>query len=562
MANVPRLQVIIRLGAGIIAGLIFTALFNLHWGADHLAGLTLLAANRKPAEPVIVQIDSRSLQTYGRWPWNRRRLALLTAKIAQNQPKAIGIDILLSEKSSDDDQLLTTLKKYPFICLPETLNLKLSQSIFHRRIVRGKNEAPAEALKEAAGATGFIDLTPQFNDKVRLMFLKYHSRKSFAAAVTQIAYPEFRSNHQSLFLKIACRPGDFASFSASEIIEASSMPQLRGKIVLIGLTAHGISDWHMTINPLIGKIPGVYLHAYAIANLLQWGGLTDIPFSWQFLGMLLICLATAFLPFKRIVGVWPLVLLGNFIISFIFYQNGLWMSPYVIGISVAGLTLTGWLQEQRIFQKILKKYIAPQVINEVLSNPKAAHDGAERVVTVLFADLRGFTRIAETLSPQALTALLNRHLEIMAEAIKTHGGIIDKYTGDGIMAFFDSSCNENSHSLNAFKAAVTIQAAIKQQAEMSVGIGIATGTAMVGEIGPFYRKNYTIIGDTVNVAARLEQIAKAGEIFLNEATARELNLQVRLNPLTLEGRIQPIKAICLTGQEIDDYSQFLSTKEN
>ena len=145
--------------------------------------------------------------------------------------------------------------------------------------------------------------------------------------------------------------------------------------------------------------------------------------------------------------------------------------------------------------------------------------GVEETVTVLFADLRSYTALAERLSPARLGEVLNRHLTLMADAIQKQGGIIDKYTGDGVMALFREEGGALNHNLRAIRAAVEIQRALDRHRDLSAGIGIASGKIRIGNIGSDSRQDFTAIGDVVNIASRLEKIAQPGQIVMTAAAA-------------------------------------------
>jgi adenylate cyclase len=174
-------------------------------------------------------------------------------------------------------------------------------------------------------------------------------------------------------------------------------------------------------------------------------------------------------------------------------------------------------------------------------------------LTVLFADIRGFTRLSEHAPPERVVQLLNNYFTAMSDIIFAHGGTLDKYIGDGLMALFgapratpDDACNAVSAAVAMQRQMQVINARLRAEAlsEISIGIGLHTGVATVGYIGSERRSEYTAIGDTVNLAARLEQNSVPGQILLSDATAQAASASgcaMRPRPpLTVKNRVQPV----------------------
>ena len=196
------------------------------------------------------------------------------------------------------------------------------------------------------------------------------------------------------------------------------------------------------------------------------------------------------------------------------------------------------------------------VVKQLLENPDSFRlGGVNQVITVLFADIRGFTAFSEKEKPEKVVGLLNRYFSVMTDIIFEHGGTLDKYIGDGLMAIFGAPTATEEDALNAVKAAVTMQKRLAQlnteltsegYGQISVGIGLHTGEATIGYIGSNKRSEYTAIGDTVNLASRLESNAVGGQILMSEATAAASGNLVPVNtlePLTVKNRVQPVNVL-------------------
>jgi adenylate cyclase len=199
------------------------------------------------------------------------------------------------------------------------------------------------------------------------------------------------------------------------------------------------------------------------------------------------------------------------------------------------------------------RFMPEYVVKQLLENPNSFRlGGVNQTITVLFADIRGFTSLSEKESPERVVRLLNRYFTAMTEIIFEHGGTLDKYIGDGLMALFGAPTATPNDAINAVKAAVAMQRKINTLngelvaeglSPVTVGIGLHTGEALVGYIGSEKRSEYTAIGDTVNLAARLEANARGGQILLSEATANAIGNTFSLvahEPLTVRNRVQPV----------------------
>lgn len=213
------------------------------------------------------------------------------------------------------------------------------------------------------------------------------------------------------------------------------------------------------------------------------------------------------------------------------------------------------LQKNALLERILNRYVSAEVINQILAAPETLHLGGERKgVTVLFADLRGFTNFAEGAPPEQVMEILNTCFDRMTRVVFEHLGTLDKYIGDCLMAFFGAPVAGPQDTRNAIETAVELRQAFNelvgkwedpQLRALGLGIGINTGEAIVGNLGSERVMDYTVIGDVVNVASRLEKLARSGQILLGEATYRQLESDVvarKLPGVQLKGRAEAITA--------------------
>lgn len=216
--------------------------------------------------------------------------------------------------------------------------------------------------------------------------------------------------------------------------------------------------------------------------------------------------------------------------------------------------------EKTELKNAFQRYVSADVINEIMNDPEHDYMKTEkRELTVLFSDLRGFTSMSEKLEPEQVVEILNEHFETMSKIILKNRGTLDKFVGDEIMAIFGAPIYTESHALKAIKTALEMHKAQKELSskmkrkygiEIEIGIGINTGEMVIGNIGSNERMDYTVIGDSVNVAARLCSAAKAGQILMTEKTRAEVKKLVKakeLDPITVKGKSQPINVYNVTG---------------
>jgi class 3 adenylate cyclase len=226
--------------------------------------------------------------------------------------------------------------------------------------------------------------------------------------------------------------------------------------------------------------------------------------------------------------------------------------------SLASQISTG-IENARLYHQLdglFRQYMAPSVATALIVDPAQAElGGALEEVSVLFADLQGYTAFSEHARPEAVVAMLNRYFGAAAPAVLAEGGTIDKFVGDALMALFNVPVRQPDHALRVARAALAMQRATDSLAAQHANwprfrIGIHSGSALVGNIGSAELRNYTAIGDTVNSAARLQASAKTGQIVISAATyaqIREFALAEPLAPLQLKGKSSPLAAYLLLG---------------
>jgi adenylate cyclase len=246
--------------------------------------------------------------------------------------------------------------------------------------------------------------------------------------------------------------------------------------------------------------------------------------------------------------------------------------PYVtILVTYAAVTatrLTSERVERRQVTDVFGRFVSPEVrdviINQTLEDPDLIRPGGRQMeISVLFADIRGFTTISENLQPAEVVQILNQYLDSMEEQVFMQGGTLDKYTGDGMMVLFGAPLEQPDHAERAVRAALGMQRAAAEvsrrrgetDCDIAYGIGITTGPAVVGHIGSQRRLDYTAVGDAVNLAARLEGQAPPRTILINRATyeaVRDLAIVEELLPVRVKGKAEPVPVYKVLGMRQED----------
>src|ERR1700716_4331825 len=323
--------------------------------------------------------------------------------------------------------------------------------------------------------------------------------------------------------------------SALDLLEGRAPPEkIRGKLALIGTSAAGLNDIKTT--PVDPAMPGVEIHAQVLESALTravlaqpyYGPALEF-FAALLLGLLVIAFAPMFGPITLVAvgGLFATLLVGT---SWYFYTQHRLLIDFtypLLSTTAIYLTLifTSFVREQKQRRQIRSafgQYLSPALIEQLALSPeRLVLGGEEREMTIMFSDVRGFTTISESFKsdPQGLTALMNRFLTPLTNAILARKGTIDKYMGDAIMAFWNAPLDDKEHELNACEAALDMLERIdalnkirEVEAQESgitfipinVGVGLNTGSCVVGNMGSDLRFDYSVLGDSVNLASRLE----------------------------------------------------------
>ena len=387
--------------------------------------------------------------------------------------------------------------------------------------------------------------------------------------------------------------GTFPTYSMADVVERKLPPEIfRDRLVLIGPTATGIADFVVTPFQTMA-FPGVEVHANCIDNILNGHflrrglreNLIDIAFILLF-GLGAGILLSVVPPARATVAV--LVCLGLFfwLAYHLFATYRIWIAAFLptatLTINYAGIVSYRFFFEEREKRKVrtaFHQYLPPSLIRQILERPELLRlGGEEKELTAMFSDIRGFTALSEGLPPGGLVELLNEYFSEMTEVIFRNWGTLDKYIGDAIMAFWGAPHPQQDHAEHACRAALEILRALEKlnyrweaegRSRIDIGVGINTGSMLVGNMGSTRRFNFTVMGDNVNLASRLEQLNKqfGTRLMIGEATylkvcekmvARELDL------IRVKGKTKPVRIYELLGtiEELDQFRDFVARFHN
>ena len=518
-----------------------------------------------PSDIVIVGIDNASLQNVGQWPWPRRTLADLVTSL--DAADTIGLDITIAEPSrlgqTDDTALATALKQSNTrIVLPITLK--------DDRVVT----RPAAVFSDV-GERGFINTTIDADGVIRRAPLRRDDHVSFGAAVTDVRAADLPSSARIEYTGPA---GSYTTFSAVDVLN-ERVPErvFRDATVLIGSTARDLQDF--VITPF-GEMPGVEYHANVVHAIQERAFLSKVgsPVALMLMAFIIAAAALIVYSVQRILPLMVLfcsLILAIFVGSFIAFSfdvivPSLYLSFGAVLMAGGGVAYqyVSESQQKQFIRQTFQYYLAPEAIDDLLEHPAKLQLGGDRSeLTILFSDIRGFTSLSEQLAPEDLTAILNRYLTSMTDVIMQRRGVVDKFIGDAIMAFWGAPNENPRHAEDACRAVVGMAQRLnglnvylqgQGYPALGIGIGLNTGNVVVGNMGSEKRFDYTVMGDEVNFASRLEGLTKQyGVLCLvsdttHAAVADVPDLRFRkLDRVVVKGKAEPRRIYQLITDETD-----------
>jgi adenylate cyclase len=503
---------------------------------------------------VIVAVDEPSFKQIGqKWPWSRRLHAELVNNLSRAGAKAIVFDMLFPEPSanSEDDQLFAT-------AIRNAGNVALgifSSQTQRREYVQSIIVEPITPLKEAAAITGYVNHFPDNDGIVRYGYKLLDNIPSLAYAGCMTAFPGdavCNACIENTFL-IDFEP-DISRIPVISYYQVlnnyASEETFKDKIVFVGLG----SDIKVDAQGAVDAFPtpffrfkkemmyGVAVHANALITLLNGCRLQMVHTPILFLLFFSISLFPFWVRKK------PMVLMmvgGGSISALMMFSMALFnfkgmiidIMPAVFAISSNTLFLglnefRKSHKERRYIKQAFESYVSSDIVKIVLDNPSAlALGGEKKEMTVMFADINGFTTVSEALEPEQLVSVLNNYFQGITNVILKNKGTLDKYIGDAVMAFFGAPVHFDDHAQKACATSLSLDSKLNnpegtpELVFRGVTVGINSGHMVVGNIGSEKRFDYTVIGDAVNLASRFEALNKTynTNIIIGENTKKQLD---------------------------------------
>jgi len=554
---------------------------------------------------IIVEIDEKSIEQNGQWPWKRTVLADVIWRLREAGAGIIVMPILFSEEDrlGGDMDLAQSLVQNGIV-IAQAGTTQTNKNAVPRGVAKIGDPlpwlfewpgmlGPIPLLGDNVDGVGVVNTTPEIDGVVRrlplLMRVGDEVYPSVALEVIRVAVgdpsyqvkageggvialrvPKFKTIKTDQYARIWLRWNkEFETISVTD-----DFSPVAGKTVIIGNTAQGISTIIATPN---GE---QYSHvAMAVSlqtvingeNIVRLDTATFLEYVAAGVLAVIIILLAGFAPYW-LVGAFLLTLWSGTAYGAYFYfvkHLQLWDASWIILVT----TVTGFhavfnrfVKEFSLKQQIKKQfehYLAPAMVKKLQKDPSLLRLGGEtRTMTFMFSDIRGFTPISEKYkgNPEGLTKLINRFLTRMTDIIIKNGGTIDKFMGDCIMAFWNAPIDDGEHEEHAIQAALEMQEELKLlNAELTaeglpninIGIGINTGEALVGNMGSDQRFDYSVIGDAVNLASRLESSSKTlgKTLVIGEDTMKGSKLNYNfeyVDEITVKGKTEAIKVYTIS----------------
>ncbi len=560
-------------------------------------------------EVVFVAVDEPSVNTYGRWPWKREKLALGVNNLSQadvvlmdmifSEPTSKEQDTILGESISNlnasvcgfflrhnatqeitDDEL--DVLSDSSLDLLQSQVAKYANPNFPSAEFAEMNILP---ILESCTLSGSFSTFRASDDKFRLypvamyfqnilypslgiqgLRLKFNKDISRVDAHhVKINDKEISLNDDGLVLVNFYKRDQYKIISFLDVATGVVKPDyFKGKIVILGITEVGSGD---IVSTPIGSIPGPLVHYTFISNLLQ-GHLIREPkmvTSWLitffvFLPFILVIFFSKIL--HRVLMDISVYLLVYIFVRYLFVSEMLYIDLFfpliallLSAVAVEGIAFTQQENRGKFLKDTFSSYLSGDLLNQLIANPDSIKLGGEKKeLTILFSDIRGFTTISESMTPEKLIEILNRYFTPMTQSVLDNGGMLDKYIGDAVMAFFNAPVDVEQHADAACHSALSMIEkldALNKDFEtegiipIHIGIGLNTAEVIVGNIGSDAKKDYTVIGDGVNLASRVEGLTKnyTVQILITEFTVAKLTenfIYREIEPVKVKGKDEAV----------------------
>jgi adenylate cyclase len=558
---------------------------NAFTGFERRASDSLFPSARRDPEIVVVGIDAKSLAALGPLPWPRSVHAKLARQFAAAGVKAGIWDVAFIGSRDGDDELAQALAGLPAAVITEAIKTKPSPTDSTLREVATAEE-PASSLLDGTGVqVGHAQVVPDPTDGVvRSLPLVVEQDGKLVPSLSLAALRALRGDTGPITirpdgvqvgnrfvptegrheLRLNWAPGLDASdnkqtvISAIDVVNGSINPnRLKGKVAFVGATEPTLGDNQLAPVDKSGGIPGVMIHANGLNTMLSASYLEAASDAttlfWIALAVLLVGLAVLFLPVWLSTILSALIAVGYLLLAFIRFDDGQILNVvYVFGsilfafIASLGVRYATETRQRRKVSALFAQYVPEEVARQLEESGRldASLDGERLDTSLFFCDLRGFTSMSATLEAPDVRGMLNAFYELLTEIILNNGGTVLKFVGDEVFAVFGAPLPVENHPQVALECAMEIQRrAPELDAELSYlgippmqfGIGMNSGEVVAAHVGGGKRRQYDIVGDTVNLASRLCGQAGKGEIVIPETMRDRLTAPPKMSSM---GRVQ------------------------
>jgi len=519
--------------------------------------LEVRGKEKPPKNIVIVAIDD---DTYNNlkvtFPYPRTYYAKLLNNLKKAGAKEVVFDIEFDTPSTDDSIFSNAIRNFGNVILAS-------------KLTRGNSVEPESILRNVS-KTGFANLKVDKDGVVRKYLFSYNGNPSIALSAYKILN-KMETFKDVNYLYFYGPQGVFPYYSFWSVLDDKTFlvkgiedsandanvfyeylkdSTFYNKIVFVGVTLEELQDFKPVPFASNGPMPGAEIHATALGNLFENKFINILNFKYIIIIILILTVVLLNFPFSKSIinGILFFVILAViFIVDYyIFVKYSLWVKliPLILAtiLSYIGGTTDRLIREQKerkALKSIFHKYVPGIIMEELLKNPKSIElGGEERNMTVLFSDIEGFTTFSEGKDPKHIVGLINRYFSELTKIIFEYQGTVDKYEGDAIMAIFGAPYYYEDHALKAVVSTLKMKERVHQLwnedfPRLKTRFGVNTGQMIVGNMGSEERIDYTVIGDSVNLASRLEGANKqyGTEILIGEETANSVKEKIPLREI-------------------------------
>lgn len=563
---------------------------------------------------VIVDVDEKSIDALGAWPWPRPLMAeLIDRLVNQYQVAVLGVDIVFPNPRTGDELLKKAMVK-PQVVASQTFawsgdaswNVGVLQDSFLQVTEFSRyqaSQAPhylGNAPSVLAPSTQVGHISPLLDEdgKLRRIYPVICHQKQCSKALALRMWQALSEDelqfddrgvfgarwrwlptgrrveldaHGAMLVPYRVAPNGFIRVSAQAVLdERVPLTSLQNRVVLLGSTALGLGD--RVVTPIESVAPGVEVHAQLLSALLDDALLIVWPFSLLWGGLWILVAAGLLLrywPWRGAIGIlaWggiQLVAVVFLHLLLLYHANVLievaWVAAWIILVTFIVMTL----ESRRVSEQVSKmmhnfSHFLPASLVDKIAREEQVHADAQRqTITVLVADMRGFTQACEGRAPEVVAVMAQRCLSTLGDVVHRHQGTIEKYTGDGLMAMWGAPSEDGQHVKHAVRAACDMQAAIRELAPwlrshdlpiMKLSVGLNTGVVAVGLYGDKHHLAWSAQGDAVNLASRIEQLTRVlgQDLLMGRQTAELWGMErcVSLGWHSVKGRVAPVEVFTL-----------------